>query len=153
MDPAEVDLETALQAAVAAAHAGRSTRSRHEPVVAHNGRFGPYVKCGEETRSLPDDVSPLDVTLEQALALLAQPKTRGRRGRRRQKSRCKVFDASPVTSQPVKLLDGRYGPYVTDGQTNASLPKGVAAESVTLEQALQLLAERAAKGPAPKRRR
>jgi len=58
-----------------------------------------------------------------------------------------------VTSQPVKLLDGRYGPYVTDGQTNASLPKGVAVESVTLESALQLLAERAAKGPAPKRGR
>jgi DNA topoisomerase-1 len=122
-------------------------------VVAHSGRFGPFVKCGEETRSLPEELTPLDVTLEQALALLAQPK--GGRGRRSSapKEPLKVFDVSPVTGQPVRLLDGRYGPYVTDGQTNASLPKGVAVESVTLESALQLLADRAAKGPAPKRRR
>ena len=123
------------------------------PVVAHSGRYGPFVKCGEETRSLPEDLTPLEVSLEQALLLLAQPKTgRGRRASA-SKEPLKTFEVSPVTGQNVKLLDGRYGPYVTDGQTNASLPKGVAAESMTLDAALKLLAERAAKGPAPKRGR
>ena len=114
-------------------------------MVAHNGRYGPYVKCGEETRSLPDGFSPLDVTLEQALELLAQPKTR--RGGAARKEPIKVFDASPVTGQPVRLMQGRYGPYVTDGVTNASLPRGTTPEEVTFEYALNLLKERAEAGP------
>ena len=124
-----------------------------EPVVAHNGRYGPYVKCGEETRSLPDGLSPLDVTLEQALELLAQPKAR--RGARPPQEPLKVFDPSPVTGKPVQLLGGRYGPYVTDGVTNASLPRGTSAEEVTLEYALNLLKARAERGPSvrPARRR
>ena len=77
--------------------------------MAHNGRYGPYVKCGEETRSLPDGISPLDVTLEQALELLAQPKARPR-PRPRRKEPLKVFDASPVTSQPVQLLTAATAP-------------------------------------------
>ncbi|MCG8583602.1 MAG: DNA topoisomerase I, partial [Pirellulales bacterium] len=89
-----------------------------ESVVVHNGRYGPYVKCGSETRSLGADLSPLDVTLKQALELLAQPKQR--RGAAK-KEPIKVFAESPVTGNPVQLLDGRYGPYVTDGETNASL--------------------------------
>lgn len=123
------------------------------PVVAHSGRYGPFVKCGEETRSLPEDLTPLEVSLEQALLLLAQPKTgRGRRAST-PKEPLKTFEVSPVTGQNVKLLDGRYGPYVTDGQTNASLPKGAAVESVTLDAALKLLAERATKAPPKKRGR
>jgi DNA topoisomerase-1 len=122
-----------------------------EPVVAHNGRFGPYVKCGSETRSLPADLSPIDVSLSQALELLAQPKTR--RGQSAPKEPLKVFQPSPVTGQPIQLLDGRYGPYVTDGTTNASLPKAASVEETTFEQAVQLLAERAAKGPATKKGR
>ena len=90
-------------------------------MIVSNGRYGPYVKCGAETRSLPVDVSPLTVDLETSLALLAQPKTGGRR-RAAPKEPLQVFPASPVTGEPVKLLDGRYGPYVTDGTTNASLP-------------------------------
>jgi DNA topoisomerase-1 len=119
--------------------------------MAFNGRFGPYVKCDAETRSLPADVSPLDVSLEQALALLAQPKTRGRGAA--QKEPIKVFEPSPVTGKPVQLLEGRYGPYVTDGTTNASIPKATPVEEVTLNFALDLLATRAAKGPATKGRR
>jgi DNA topoisomerase-1 len=99
---------------------------------------------------LPDDLSPLDVTLEQALELLAQPKTT-RRSFRQPAEPLRVFDPSPVTGQPIKLFAGRYGPYVTDGTTNASLPKGTAPEQLTFEQAVDLLAERAARGPARKR--
>jgi DNA topoisomerase-1 len=87
----------------------------------------------------------LDITLSEALELLAQPRYAGR-GRTAPREPLRVFEASPVTEQPIKLLDGRYGPYVTDGQTNASLPKGVTPDEVTFEQAVQLLAERAAKG-------
>jgi DNA topoisomerase-1 len=97
----------------------------------------------------------LDIELNQALALLAQPRTRGRQ-RGAPKEPLKAWGPSPVTGDPVKLLDGRYGPYVTDGQTNASLPKGSPAEELTFERALQLLADKAAKGTtrrrAPKKR-
>jgi DNA topoisomerase-1 len=148
----DVDVETALKLLALPRTLGPHPDSGL-PVVAHSGRYGPFVKCGEETRSLPDDLTPLEVSLEQALLLLAQPKAgRGRRASA-PKEPLKTFEVSPVTGQNVKLLDGRYGPYVTDGQTNASLPKGMAAEGLTLDAALKLLAERAAKGPAPKRGR
>ena len=120
------------------------------PVQAFDGRYGPYVKCEKETRSLPENVSPLDVTFEQALELLKQPKQRGRRA---PKEPLKVFDKkSPVTEGEVKVLDGRYGPYVTDGETNASLPRGSDPQELTFESALDLLAERAAKGPTKKKK-
>jgi DNA topoisomerase-1 len=119
------------------------------PVIAASGRFGPYVKWGHETRSLPESLSPLDVTLNDAITLLAQPKTRGRRAVSREPLR--VLGESPVTEQPVQLLDGRYGPYVADGVTNASLPKGTTVADVTLEQALEWLADRAAQAPAKKK--
>ena len=89
--------------------------------------------------------TPLDVTLAQAVELLAQPKTRGRRAAVK-KEPIKVFDESPATGEKIQLLDGRYGPYVTDGATNASLPKSTAPEELTFDEAVQLLAEKAAKG-------
>ncbi|MCC6127310.1 MAG: type I DNA topoisomerase [Pirellulales bacterium] len=123
------------------------------PIEAFNGRYGPYVKCGEDTRSLPEDISPLDVTLDQAVYLLSQPKTRrgGAPATSAKKEPLKVFEASPVTGQPVRLLAGRYGPYVTDGTTNASLPKDAAPEEITFEYALTLLEARAAAGPGKRR--
>ncbi|HEX3724595.1 MAG TPA: type I DNA topoisomerase [Pirellulales bacterium] len=120
------------------------------PIVAFNGRFGPYVKCGEETRSLPAGLSPIDVTIEQALELLAQPKA-VRRGFGAPKEPLKEFDASNVTGQKIQLLQGRYGLYLTDGATNASLPKGASPEALTREEALELLAARAAMGPPKKK--
>jgi DNA topoisomerase-1 len=150
MNPADVDLPTALKLLSLPRTLGVHPQSGAD-VVAHNGRFGPYVKCGEETRSLPADLSPLDVTLEQALHLLSQPKQHGRGRAAAKREPLKVFDASPVTGNKVQLLDGRYGPYVTDGETNASLPKGTAPEELTLPEALDLLAARAAAGP-PKRK-
>ncbi len=150
MSPEDIDLETALKLLSLPRDLGKHPESK-ESIVAQNGRFGPYVKCGSETRSLPGELSPLDVTLEQALALLAQPKTRGRQART-PKEPIKTFDESPITKQAVKLLEGRYGPYVTDGETNASLPKGTSPDDMTMEGALQLLAERAAKGTKKKKR-
>ncbi len=121
-----------------------------EPIVAKDGRYGPYVTCGKETRSLTGDLSPLDVTFDQAIELLKQPKTRGRAAAA-PKEPLKKFEApSPVTESEVRVLDGRFGPYVTDGVTNASLPKGTEPADLTFEAALELLADRAAKAPAKK---
>jgi DNA topoisomerase-1 len=150
MTPEQVDLETALKLLSLPRTLGLHPQT-HEPVVAYNGRYGPYVSCGTgpkpETRSLPSGLSPLDVTLQQALDLLAQPKLRRGGGTGRAKEPVKVFEVSPVTSQPVRLMQGRYGPYVSDGVTNASLPRSVTVEEVTFEYALNLLKDRAAAGP------
>ena len=151
MRPEDVTLEVALKLLSLPRALGPHPQNGQQ-VVAQNGRFGPYVKSGDETRSLPADLSPLEVTLDQALELLAQPKAG--RGARRRREPIRVFEASPVTGQPVQLLAGRYGPYVTDGTTNASLPQGLAPEGVSFERALELLADRAARGPSrrPSRR-
>ncbi len=149
MQPDDVTLEVALKLLSLPRELGTSPTTGQN-VVAYNGRFGPYVKCGEETRSLPAGVSPIDVTLEQALELLAQPKAM-RRGFGARREPLRTFEPSPVTGQAIQLLEGRYGLYLTDGVTNASLPKGAAAEGVTKEQALELLAARAALGPPKKK--
>lgn len=109
-----------------------------EPVEVYLGRFGPFVKCGNNTRSIPEDKSASQLTLEEAIQLLNEPKTR-----RRRIEKIRELGVSPATGQPVTLMNGRYGPYVTDGQTNATLPKDCSPESVTLEQALQWLSEKA----------
>ena len=151
MTPQDVDLGTALRLLSLPRDLGPHPENG-QPIIAQNGRFGPYIKCGEDTRSLPADVSPIDVTREQALELLAQPKA-NRRGFGAKREPIKAFNESPVTKQPIQLFEGRYGLYVTDGETNASLPKGTAADGLTFEQALDLLAERAAKGPPAKKGR
>jgi DNA topoisomerase-1 len=145
----DVTLEVALKLLSLPRTLGVHPESKKE-IIAANGRFGPYIKCESDTRSLPEDISPIDVTLEKALELLAQPKTRGRGA---PKEPLRKFDVSPVTEQEVKLLEGRYGPYVTDGESNASIPKGTEVEDVTFEQALDLLAERAARAPKKKKKK
>jgi DNA topoisomerase-1 len=150
MNPSDVDLATALKLLTLPRNLGDHPQ-QNQPVMAFNGRFGPYVKCGEETRSLPADISPLDVTLEQAVHLLAQPKQHGRGRAAAKREPLKVFEASPITGEKVQLLDGRYGPYVTDGTTNASLPKGTPVEELTFNEALDLLATRAAAGPSKRK--
>jgi DNA topoisomerase I len=149
MTPETVDLATALKLLTLPRKLGPNPEN-NEMVTAFNGRFGPYIKCGEDTRSLPAGVSPIEVTLAEALELLKQPKAQ-RRGFGAKKEPLKVFDPSPVTKSPVQLLDGRYGQYVTDGVTNASVPKNTAPEEVTFEFALKLLADRAAAGPSKKK--
>lgn len=149
MKPEDVDFKTALQLLSLPRTLGQNPNNEHS-VVAHNGRFGPYIKCGEETRTLPEDLSPLQVTLEEALGLLAQPKAIGRK--RAKQEPLRLFAESPITGQKVQLLHGRYGPYVTDGTTNASLPRSVQPEALTFEEAITLLAERATKGPPKKKK-
>jgi DNA topoisomerase-1 len=148
----DVDLGIALKLLSLPRNLGNHPES-NMPIEVFNGRYGPYTKCGEETRSLPENISPLDITLEQAVYLLSQPKTRrgGAPATAARKEPLKVFDASPVTNEPVRLLAGRYGPYVTDGVTNASLPKDAAPEEITMEYALTLLQARAEAGPGKKR--
>ncbi len=113
-----------------------------EIIVANLGRFGPYVKHGSEFRSLEPTDDVYTITFERARELLAQPKKSVRRQRAAPKE-LKALGAHTDSGEAVRILDGRYGPYVTDGTTNASLPKGVAPESVTMAQAQELLAARA----------
>ena len=149
MDPESIDVAAALRLLALPRDLGTDPATG-EVVGAHVGRYGQYVKRGTESRTLPSGLSSLDVTLEQALELLAQPK-RGR-SRRAPAPPLKTFEASPVTEQPIELRDGRYGPYVTDGETNASIPRGARPEEITFESAVRLLAERAARAPATGRR-
>ncbi len=148
MNPEDVDFETALRLLSLPRELGVHPTLEGK-IEAFNGRYGPYVKCGSETRSLPAGLSPLDVTTEQAIELLNQPKQRGRGAA---KPPLRVFEEkSPVTDGVVQIMDGRYGPYVTDGESNASLPKAQSPEELTFAGALELLAARAAAGPSKKK--
>jgi DNA topoisomerase I len=120
-----------------------------EEVTAQNGRYGPYIRQGKESRSLETEEQLFTVTLEEALALLAQPKTRARRAAT-PAAPLRQLGEDPATGKPVLVREGRFGPYVTDGETNASLRKGDAVERVTIDRAAELLAERRARGPAKK---
>ncbi len=124
-----------------------------EEVVAMNGRYGPFIRKGEETRSLEGEEQLFSITLEQALDVLAQPKTRRARGAA--KPPLRELGADPASGRPVVVKEGRFGRYVTDGETNASLRGGETVETLTLDRAAELLAERRARGPAakPPRRR
>ena len=141
MSPETVTLRDALRLLSLPRVVGRID---DEDVTAQNGRYGPYVKRGSESRSLESEEQLFTVTLEEALALLAQPpRRRGRRGAAR--GPLKELGTDPASGRAIVLRDGRFGPYVTDGETNASLRRGDSADSVTLERASELLAERRAK--------
>jgi DNA topoisomerase-1 len=114
-----------------------------EEVVAMNGRYGPYVKKGGDSRSLESEEQLFTVTLEEARSLFAQPR-RGR-GRGAAKGPLRELGPDPGSGKPLVVRDGRFGPYVTDGETNASLRKGDSVETLTAERASELLAERRAK--------
>jgi DNA topoisomerase I len=123
-----------------------------EEVVARNGRYGPYVQKDKETRSLEREEQLFEISLEDALALLRQPKQR--RGRGQAKPPLRELGADPTSGKAVVVKEGRFGPYVTDGETNASLRGGDTPEAITLERAAELLADRRSREPStPKRRR
>ena len=120
------------------------------PVTAQNGRYGPYIKKGTTSRPLPSEESIFTVTLDEAKALLDAPPARGGR---RSAGPLRELGADPATGKPVTLKDGRFGPYVTDGVTNATLRRGDSVDDITPERAYELLAEKRAKPPAPKKTR
>jgi DNA topoisomerase-1 len=121
----------------------------NEEVTAQNGRYGPYVKRGTDSRSLETEEQLFTVTLEESAALFAQPKLRGRRAAAAPPLR--ELGNDPTTGKPMVIKDGRFGPYVTDGETNASLRRGDSVEEITDERAIELLADRRARGPAVKK--
>jgi DNA topoisomerase-1 len=117
-----------------------------EEVTAQNGRYGPYIQKGKETRSLETEEELFTISLERALELLSKPKERRRRGQAAGPIR--EIGVDPASEKKIVFRSGRFGPYVTDGETNASLRKGDDPENVTLDRAVELLSERRAKGPA-----
>ena len=123
------------------------TTEEGEEITAQNGRYGPYLKKGTDSRSLETEQQLFDITMEQALAIYAQPKQRGRAAAT---APLKELGNDPVSGAPVVVKAGRFGEYVTDGEYNATLRKDDSVEAVTLERAAELLAERRAKGPAKK---
>jgi DNA topoisomerase I len=145
MDPATIDFETALRLLDLPRAVGDDPESG-EPITAQNGRYGPYLKKGTDTRSLDSEDQIFEIDLDGALAKFAEPKY----GARRASSALKEFDADPESGKPIKVKDGRFGPYVTDGVTNATIPRGEEVESIDFERAVQLLADKRAKGPAKK---
>jgi DNA topoisomerase I len=120
-----------------------------EEILALNGRYGPYLKKGTDSRSLDSEEQLFDITLDSALAIYAEPKQRGGRAA---SGPLRELGQDPASERPVVVKDGRFGPYVTDGEFNATLRKGDSVEAITLQRAAELLAEKRANGPAPKRR-
>src|SRR5439155_13172866 len=149
MSPDTVTVEDALRLLTLPRVVGVDPESGEE-VTALNGRYGPYVKRGKDTRSLNDEEQLFTVTLEEALALLAEPK---RRGRQAAAAALRELGEDPVSGRPVVVKEGRFGPYVTDGETNASLPKGEQVDTVTIERSAELLQTRREQGPAKKSRK
>jgi DNA topoisomerase I len=143
MDLETVDLETALRLLNLPRVVGQDPETGAD-ITAQNGKFGPYLKKGTDSRSLTDEEQIFEIDLPGALELFAQPKYGGRR----QSSALKEFAEDPESGKPVKVKDGRFGPYVTDGVTNATIPRGESVEDIDFDRAVQLLADKRAKGPA-----
>jgi DNA topoisomerase I len=122
-----------------------------EPVTVQNGRYGPYVKMGTDSRSLESEDQLFSLSLAEAKELFAQPKTRGRRTGAAAPP-LRELGEDPATGKPMVIKDGRFGPYVTDGETNASLRKGDEVSAITVQRAAELLADRRAAPPSTRRR-
>ncbi|GAB7103404.1 type I DNA topoisomerase [Streptomyces phaeofaciens JCM 4814] len=118
-----------------------------QEITAQNGRYGPYLKKGTDSRSLQTEDQLFTITLEEALEIYSQPKQRGRAAA---KPPLKELGQDPVSGKPVVVKDGRFGAYVTDGETNATLRSGDSVEEITPERGYELLAEKRAKAPAKK---
>jgi DNA topoisomerase-1 len=147
MDAATVTLDDALRVLSLPRLIGLDPATG-EQIVASNGRYGPYLRRGSESRSLESEDQLFTVDLDQAVALFAQPKTR--RGRGAAAAPLREFGTDPTSGAAIVLREGRFGPYVTDGTTNASLRKGDTVEAMTSERAVELLADRRAAGPRPR---
>jgi DNA topoisomerase I len=150
MDLATLDLDAALKLLSLPRVVGTTTEEdgTEVEITAQNGRYGPYLKKGTDSRSLTTEQQLFDITLEEALAIYAQPKQRGRAA----SAPLKELGNDPVSGKPMVVKDGRFGPYVTDGETNATLRKADEPESITPERGAELLAEKRAKGPTTRKR-
>jgi DNA topoisomerase I len=150
MDPATITLDVALELLTLPRVVGVDPSDGHE-IVATNGRYGPYLKKGTDSRSLETEEQLFTVDLDEALTRFAQPKQR--RGRGTAATPLRELGADPETGALMLVREGRFGPYVTDGTTNASLRKGDTIESITAERAAELLADRRAAPPRPERKK
>ncbi|KRE60870.1 type I DNA topoisomerase [Nostocoides sp. Soil756] len=146
MDLASIDLDTALRLLSLPRVVGTDPESGEE-ITAQNGRYGPYLKKGTDSRSITSEQQLFDITLDEALAIYAQPKQRGRAAA---KPPLAELGTDPVSGRPVVVKDGRFGPYVTDGETNATLRKDDDPEKITPERGYELLADKRARGPVKK---
>jgi DNA topoisomerase I len=146
MTDSTVTLEEALKLLSLPRVVGRHPDD-NEPITTNFGRFGPYVKHGDDFRSLESEDDVFNISFDAALALVRAPK----QSRRRQPAQKKVLREITENGSTIKLLAGRYGPYVTDGTTNASIPRNTSPESLTYAQAQELLAARRDAGPSPRR--
>jgi len=146
MSPDSLSLADALRLLTLPRVVGRDPDG--EEIIASGGRYGPYIKRGNDTRSLATEEQLFTLTLDEALALLAEPKQRGRAAAR---PPLRELGVDPLTDKPLTIKDGRFGPYVTDGESNASLRRGQTPESMTIEQASEMLSEKRAAGPKPRK--
>ena len=148
MDLSTVTLEQALDLLSLPRVVGQDPESGAD-ITAQNGRYGPYLKKGTDSRSLETEEQIFTVTLEQALEIFAQPKRR--RGQAAARGPLRELGQDPATDKPVVIKDGRFGPYITDGQTNVTVPRSEDPATISAERAFELLADKRAKGPAKKR--
>ena len=148
MDLSTITLDDALKLLSLPRVVGTDPESGDE-ITAQNGRYGPYLKKGTDSRSLANEEQLFTVTLDEALKIYAEPKRRGRQAAAAPPLR--ELGADSASGKPMVIKDGRFGPYVTDGETNASLRKGDDVESITDERASELLADRRARGPVKKK--
>jgi DNA topoisomerase-1 len=146
MDLATVDLETALKLLSLPRVVGPDPETGAE-ILAQNGKFGPYLKKGTDTRSLETEDQIFEIDLAGAVELYAQPKY----GARKASSALKEFEPDPVSGKPIRIKDGRFGAYVTDGVTNVTIPRGEEIEDIDFDRAVEMLADKRAKGPAKPR--
>jgi DNA topoisomerase-1 len=144
MDLETVTLEDALRLLTLPRVVGVDPANSEE-ITAQNGRYGPYLKRGNDSRSLTSEEQMFTITLDEALKIYSEPKRRGRQAAALPPLR--ELGTDPATGKPMVIKDGRFGPYVTDGETNASLRKGDDVVSITDERAAELLADRRARGP------
>ena len=146
MDLATVTLEDALKLLSLPRVVGKDAEGVE--ITAQNGRYGPYLKKGTDSRSLETEAQLFTITEEEALALYAQPK---RRGRAAAKPPIAELGVDPTSEKPIVIKDGRFGMYITDGTTNVTLRKDESPETMTHERAVERLAEKRAKGPAKRK--
>ena len=149
--PATIDLEKALRLLRLPREVGPHPDDG-QMILAGIGRYGPYVQHGSTYANLPDPEEVFDVGLNRAVTVLAEKRAGGGRPQRGAAQALKELGAHPQSGEPVRVLSGRFGPYVASGGVNANVPRGSDPQAVTLEQAVALLAERAAKGPSKGRR-